>query len=153
MQTKKSSLSCQLLGLVALFALLLPCSARVGETPQECVVRYGKPKEVDKKALELIFRKGPYAILTVFDQGKCVFISFLKMEPNDAGSQLTAVEIETLLDANIGKSQWSSYGDGEYRSGDGKIVARKSGVRLDIGTADAWKRKLYGTALEDLKGF
>lgn len=82
--------------------------ARLGETPAECVARYGEPVKIDKENSQLIFQKGAMLVIAAFHNDKCDMLGFRKAATNSIGvpEELTDNEIEVLRDANSGGKPW-----------------------------------------------
>ena len=121
---------------VILYALalgLMPLSARVGETLDQCKKRYGKamavraPYDFGTEAKDLAyydFEKSGIVIEIGFLNGKAADLSFrraIEPPPRDAPQPatippppvLTQVEIDVLLAANSGDLQWKTVNDGK----------------------------------------
>lgn len=98
------------LSLFAVIAVLFPaCSfARIGETPEQCENRYGKPLSTNEGG-GLFFRKGPLLFQVNFFEGKCDSIIFNKEEKNVLGkpTELSDSEIAIILKANGGDRKWN----------------------------------------------
>jgi hypothetical protein len=94
-------------------AILLPAAgwARIGETLEQCVARYGPPESppeesaVHPKAIDCAFSKSGLDISVVFYQGKAADIMFRKLD----GSAFNPSEVEELLKANGGSSSWNQH--------------------------------------------
>ncbi len=103
--------------------LIVPVSARIGETPEQLVVRYGKSKP-GKDASELCFEKNGLAIVATVWNGVCHSIRFLPVKPaDDAGRQLTRDEIQLLLTVNSGGVEWFENKKNSWISVDAKRSA------------------------------
>jgi hypothetical protein len=100
--------------LTVIVMLVLPASARIGETSEQLAARYGKSKP-GKDASELCFEKNGISICATLWNGMCHSIRFAPVqaartstEPaKDAGRELTREEIQMLLDANSGGFEWA----------------------------------------------
>jgi hypothetical protein len=80
-----------------------PVFARIGETTGELDKRYGKPLETNRDKVETrrySFRG--YTVLVGLDQG----ISQFEMYRREDNFRMTEPEIQGLLQANVGKSEW-----------------------------------------------
>jgi len=91
---------------VVFFAsVILPAEARLGETEEQCVARYGSP-EPSKPGVDngntLVFKKNGIEIDARFENGKCVDLSFSKED----GTDFTDDEISTLLSLNSQGLVW-----------------------------------------------
>ena len=107
------------LTLSALVLLLtsVPASARIGETLDECVQRYGpmierRPAKLGSSDPDvMVFSKAGITVAVEFKEGKAWHLTFRK-------TALTSFEIEALVTANSGTSLWGSplkTRDKEYR--------------------------------------
>lgn len=69
---------------IFLVLILIPGAlwARLGETPEQCVQRYGIPQWVDKEKSQGSFVKDGITITAAFSAGKCVILQF--QWPDDA---------------------------------------------------------------------
>src|SRR5437870_3872480 len=91
---------------VSLIALTGWLQARLGETLDQCVERYGpivekRPAEFPQSDPELaVFSKSAVTILVEFKDGKAWHVTFRK-------PLLTQTEIDTLVKANSGEGGWS----------------------------------------------
>ncbi len=124
--------------------LIVPASARIGETPEQLAVRYGNSKP-GKDASELCFEKNGLAISTILWKGVCHSIRFIPVQPaktsgkpdGGAGRLLTRDEIKLLLDSNSGGVEWFEYKKNSWISVDAKLSAFiSSDGALCIVTAD-----------------
>lgn len=103
--------------------LVIPVSARIGETPEQLVVRYGTSKP-GKDASELCFEKNGLAIFATLWKGVCHSIRFLPVKPaDDYGRQLTRDEIQLLLTVNSGGVEWFENKKNSWISVDAKLSA------------------------------
>jgi hypothetical protein len=97
--------------LAFLFALIIPASARIGETVEECRDRYGDPVHIDQKAGSMGFLKSGFLIACQFHKGRVGMIIVIKnQKPGEitiGHAELSEVEIETLLKANAGGGEWA----------------------------------------------
>lgn len=94
--------------LLTLLILAVPAFARLGETPEECVARYGSPISTDKAKQILAFQKSGLLIMAEFDGGRCACISFQHADKDAAGepAPFTAEEAELLREANSDGMKW-----------------------------------------------
>lgn len=85
------------------FMLLLiasPASARLGETVQECLARYGEAIEADAEERTAAFVKSGFLVMVYFDDsGYCDKIIFIR-EDKEAFSE---TQKDTLIAANLGE--------------------------------------------------
>jgi hypothetical protein len=99
-----------LLSVVFVIAITATAQARLGETPDELVARYGQPlKEDDQKAegakiplANVSFQKGGYEIDVTITDGVSVQEIFKKIN----GQPLTVPEAHILLAANSQGREW-----------------------------------------------
>lgn len=90
------------------FVVSLPARARLGETENQCIVRYGTPTQIldpDKAPFPyrtLCFTKGDCNVCAVFLNGYCGFIFIQKNDKSD----LSDNEIQALLQANADGQTW-----------------------------------------------
>ncbi len=126
-----------------MLALCASAQARIGETVDECVKRYGKPDAVDATGLTFTFKSNDLHIYITFAGGKCAVIEYVRWKPwmfnRLAAETLPEAERNLLLEANGGGQQWVSSGlfetyDKKTSSGD--RFASLSG-RLSIITKEA----------------
>ena len=108
---------------LAFFTVLIgSVHARIGETPQQCVMRYGEPIKGQVGDEIMAFQKAGFYLMVEFFAGKCESISYRKVDPGplDEGADITAVEFETLRESNGNGAAWSQTNEG----GAGKNVWR-----------------------------
>jgi hypothetical protein len=92
--------------LACLLALSGVSQARLGETLDECMERYGpvidkRPAEFSQSDPELaVFSKSAVTIMVEFKDGKAWHITFRK-------PVMTPAEVESLFKANAGEEDWS----------------------------------------------
>jgi hypothetical protein len=100
-----------LLGLV--FCLLAPIElvhARIGESVEECALRYGPPdKEVSGGTL---YKKAPFSIKIHFFEGKADSLTLLKID-DGAFQPMSPEEIEALITANFAGLKYSKQIEGQ----------------------------------------
>ena len=133
--------------LAAIAAVALTTSAtlfaRIGETEQECAVRYGEPiKKLPNDSL--LYQKADLNILITFFNGKADAIAYRKIAK---GEQLSENEVEILLNDNSGGVRWQE-GEGtsvdrEWVTENGELLATyDSGDHLlMVGTKDYLARE------------
>lgn len=141
---------------LAILLTLLLCvtaQARLGETPAECVARYGDPIKTDKEAMTIGFQKEGIFIMCVFHEGKCASIAFKKPE-----GDFSETEIVTLREAN--GSDWkespSAVGQKHWENGRALVVHEQHEGLLIIITQEERKRRDAAKAAaekEKLKDF
>lgn len=139
--------------------LIVPATARVGETAEQLAVRYGNSKP-GKHASERCFEKNGLTIFTTVWNGVCHSIRFIPVQPaktstepeEDAGRQLTRDEIKLLLDSNSGGVEWFEHKKNSWISVDAKLSAFiSSDGALCIVTADFIARDIETHQKEEPK--
>lgn len=94
--------------LITILFAVLPVRARLGETEDQCIARYGTPIQVANPCEQgvhyqgLIFKKNNYNIVIYILSGRCGLLLIQKMDK----SQLSDDEIQTLLDDNSEGHDW-----------------------------------------------
>ncbi len=97
--------------LILLLILLLPAlaQARLGETHEQCVARYGSPTEEipdfaigSMKVLGSIFQKDGLEIFAIFVDGRAIQVAYSRRPAAD----LPAAQIQTLLTDNAAGETW-----------------------------------------------
>ncbi len=102
-----------------------PASARLGETPGQCMERYGAPVGVNALANSMEFRTSDYYILVTFHDGVADSIAFWKLADDSPGGVqwLSMKEIKAFLRANGQGAEWwpgfPSNGRTAYSEGNG----------------------------------
>lgn len=143
--------------LIVFVSLYQQASARIGETPEQCEVRYGKPVRIEKKDESKIYLKTGFRINIFFIEGKAVTMIFEKMDKDLSriSHQITTNEVQSLLQSNSGGKEWEEVMLPEERrrvmtdkywpklwktkDGERKAVWDTSGHRLLITTTDLLK--------------
>jgi hypothetical protein len=115
-----------MLFLSGLFLCVNPLQARIGESQEECIARYGSVVEkrpaklAESEPDALIFSKGGVTVWIEFQKGKAWRVVFRK-------SDLTATEVDGLLRANMPVGGWGASMDvnGRFcrRSFDAELLA------------------------------
>src|SRR5436190_21113899 len=117
-QTMKRLLPCA--ALLLMTNMPIPASARVGETLDECVQRYGPMIEKRPARLAgsdpevMLFSKAGITVAAEFRDGKAWHLTYRKLG-------LSTVEVDAIVMANSGGSLWGSplkTRDKEYRMTD-----------------------------------
>lgn len=96
------------LTLLTFLCLALSTQARIGETLDECIKRYGEPAQRPQPKT-LLFHKSGIAITCFFVDGLCVQLSYKKLE---TATRLNEREVEILRMAN--GSKWQLRPDGSH---------------------------------------
>lgn len=86
--------------LILLFALVSPCVARIGETKEQCIKRYGPVKLSFGDSV--VFQKSGLKITVQFRDERAGWIQFKKMDEG-----FDEEEIKTLLNANGPGVKWA----------------------------------------------
>lgn len=94
-----------------LLALCASAQARIGETVEECVKRYGKPTKVDEAGRTFQFHSDDVKIDITFAAGRCVCIQYYQttkavFSGGDLVKSLSEPEKDVLLEANAGGQKW-----------------------------------------------
>lgn len=89
-----------------MLALYASAQARIGETPAECVKRYGNPSGMDGKKTTFYFTKDAIKIAVTFENGKCVKITYTPTE-----SRWTKEDEVRLRLINDSSHEWHSQSD------------------------------------------
>lgn len=98
--------------IAAVFLAMLPAHARLGETEDQCIARYGPVLKrgtsytTGKPLPALVFIKNDYLFYAILLDGKVGFLSLQKTDK----SELSDNEINTFLDANSENQKWTSHG-------------------------------------------
>jgi len=98
--------------------LALKCSARIGETREQCDQRYGAPTGVEKNAV--FYFKNGITIQAIFSGGECCAIYYLKVDENGVNTPFSEEELKELLAANSldGKRKWKLLKENVWTSDD-----------------------------------
>ncbi len=133
--------------LLLLCVLTGSARARLGETVEQCVERYGpviekrQPSLPQSDAETAVFSKSGVTIIVEFHKGTAWLITFRK-------PVLQIDEIEALLQANAATGNWSvplKYGDLEYRlSGDKNRIAVTSYADTNVTRMEIMLREYAG---------
>ena len=135
--------------------------ARIGETLEQCTIRYGAP--VTKSNTNAVFIKAGFAIAVMFYEGKVDSLGITKIEKDALGKsiEMSENEISQLLRANSGDRKWKEISHSFERSWlteDAQIVAiyGPSTHLLTIMTKDSAERAAAARKTEEdkkLNGF
>ena len=124
-----------ILSLVVLLSALLvvPATARVGETEAQCIERYGKPfrqgpGEPGRSDKAAWFRKSAFNLCVLFDKGRAVSVTYTRTPKLGRKAAITPAEQTSLMRANSGSESWrelrASKADDRYETFDRKMGAR-----------------------------
>ena len=122
-----------LLALVLVVTVSTTAQARLGETPDQLVARYGTPlSEKDQKAegdkislADVIFQKGGFQIEVTVTDGISVCETFKKLN----GEPVTLAEVRILLTANGQGFEW----DEPHGNGVARAWTRDDGASATLG--------------------
>lgn len=119
--------------------------ARIGETLEQCTVRYGAPVTNSKSSAAFI--KAGFVIAVMFYEGKVDSLAIAKVERDALGKsmEMSDNEISQLLQANAGNRKWKEITrsfDRSWLTEDAQLVAiyEPSKRQLSIMTKDAAAR-------------
>jgi hypothetical protein len=101
--------------------------ARIGETPKECMERYGKPS-LDNGEFKFYKAFGYFITVTfiseskggIIEYGKSIFIAFSKTD-----GDMTNDEIKEILDANSEGEKWDGDKESMRRKTASAVVSKK----------------------------
>ena len=124
-----------ILSLVVLLSALLvvPATARVGETEAQCIERYGKPfrqgpGEPGRSDKAAWFRKSVFDLCVLFDKGRAVSVTYTRTPKLGRKAAITPAEQTSLMRANSGSKSWrelrATKADDRYETFDRKMGAR-----------------------------
>ena len=124
---------------------MLPCYARLGETVEQSIQRYGQPTSNGDQAQDckiLIFKRAPFEIIANFYQDKCVALTFYKRQANSDGTlgeenqPLSDEEIKGLMEQNSDGKTWGQPTTSE--ASDCVIWVRPDGVVVTYDKNNYW---------------
>lgn len=92
--------------LILCIAAALNVQARLGETYDQCVSRYGRPAS-EKESIS-VFSKPPFKITIGFRDNRAVYISYEKPD-SFMNARILKTECAALLELNRAGFQWSEY--------------------------------------------
>lgn len=93
--------------IIILLMLCISAKARLGETPQQCLARYGNATGMDEKKTTFFFEKNGVDVHVTFDGGKCVKISLSKQARDGLlRRDFDEQEVLILLMANSDGQTW-----------------------------------------------
>lgn len=126
---------------ITILITLLMCGvahARLGETVDECLKRYGMPYGMDEKQTTFYFVKDGITIHVTFDGGKCVQITYT------SETDWTPKDEDLLRAANGGSDTWrkgSGWLDSEWTSSSGLRFYRKALSRTIAIASKKWHER------------
>ncbi len=127
---------------IMLLMLGIGAQAHLGETPQQCVARYGNPTGMDEKQTTFFFTKEGVNVHATFDGGKCVKLILSKQAMGGLlRRDFDDHEVRMLLAANSAGQTWeksSGFVDDEWVTEKRDLCATHEGVtrRLVIMTQE-----------------
>lgn len=148
-----------ILAILFLLGTIAAAQARLGETRQQCIDRYGNDFLAHPDRPDTVrFTKAGFAIFISFDENDVAdYLMFSKTEPFQ---DISEEEIQTILTANFtGEFTYEEDGiDRAWRSKDGNFVAAHGGSNgvLYIASSKGIKRAAEKTAEQErqnLSGF
>ncbi len=128
--------------LLFLLALASQASARIGETLEQCVTRYGKA--VESGGRSAAFKNGGYSITVSFEHKKAVILHYTKEKKNSSGdnAQLSDADIAAILKTNGGEQAWEkverSMPQDGWRTKDRKMFAEYLFSGMLVVSAPEW---------------
>ncbi len=149
--------------LVGIFSIILGQTAysRIGETPKQCIERYGEPFNVIRETKTLVFKNDDFLFWLRFWNGVAHQITYEKNKEPDpfSSNDLSRNEIIILLEKNSRGEKWKDIFEGrlwETENSKDKMKAMSSGRSLFIETIE-FDQYLEGqeneTERKDLRGF
>ncbi len=153
-----------LLTLIFIISITAPALARLGETGDQIVTRYGQPlSEIDQKAegakLALVFitfQKNGFEVDVTLSDGASVAESFRKLN----GEALSIGEVRTLLNSNAQGYGWEAPVEAEdqkkWTRDDGAVATLTGGRILNLASKQLLVQKSVAKKLEhqpSLEGF
>jgi hypothetical protein len=139
--------------MIRLFALLIfvataaHCLARIGDTLDESITRYGKP--ITAAGDTAMFEKPPYYVTVHLSDGKTDAITYVKSKKGANGeSEMSPDEIDRLLGLNSDQ-QWKQTGAAkQWGLQDGSLLAVYTKDKFLVITTADYKQRLAKEAAE-----
>jgi len=136
--------------LLFIFSVPMVLNAKIGETPEQCHVRYGEI--VDNGMRRNEYEKGAVRSICWFSKGKCVAVTY-RISPFGAASEvkddvlLNEDQALRLLELNNGGAKWVKQSDldfgvkwgGIFKTDDGRLQAKISALSVNIETTERQK--------------
>lgn len=117
----------------AILLILTPiiAFARIGETVEQCIQRYGEPvKELAKQGdfdKCLLFENKGFSFRIGFSKGIATLITFVKPDAKGELCPLTDAEVAGIMKVNFGDQSWQQIEDSperiSYRAGNGSLCS------------------------------
>ena len=128
----------KLIVLAACMVIASAVQARLGETYDQCIERYGQPVSDNGKTYE--FKKPPFNVSVTFRDNRAVAV-FYQKPGSIIGEHIQKTEVLTILDANKSKWQWVEYDcpepykdqhylDDLWKRSDGAIACYQHSTRM-----------------------
>lgn len=100
--------------LIVFASLYQQTTARIGETPEQCQARYGKPVKIDAENKSIWYQKVGFLIAVTFYEGKAESIMFMKADSIDSvisglAAEISETEIQNLLKSNGEGKKWREH--------------------------------------------
>ncbi|MES2440897.1 MAG: hypothetical protein V4584_17660 [Verrucomicrobiota bacterium] len=115
--------------LILFFLLMIPAFGRLGETLEQCRVRYGKETKVlQEKPVVRLFRKDGFDLSITFakEVARQILVTRTPDAAGSRGKDLAEAEAKAFLEANGNGSPWvSEFGGMMYSTKDGQRSATK----------------------------
>ncbi len=119
------------LTLLLLAAFAMPAQARIGETLQECLERYGPIRNIDEKAGLTYFHKSGFTVAIHFHEDHADSVDYIRTGEDQKGTPypLTPAEIQVFLSVNGKELEWLEAPRSTrlvqiWETNDGKILAQ-----------------------------
>jgi hypothetical protein len=97
------------LGVFLALAIFSPLAeARLGETREQCIVRYGEPIFIDVEHGAATFHKAGFLIKVFFHENRCEWLTLAKFADGstEAFQEIGDFEIESMMAANSEDQDW-----------------------------------------------
>jgi len=97
-----------LIAVILIAVTIVQADARIGETLEQCIERYGGRVDKSSPGKGVGFVKGGFVIAVQFYEGKADTLAFCKVERDALGKakEMSNNEISQLLQANSGDRKW-----------------------------------------------
>jgi len=127
------------------------CQARIGDTLEEAIERYGKPVHKASADEFAMFKEAPYCITAHFHDGKTDAITYVKAESESSTKgAFSDDEIEMLLKINGSGQTWErskgNAGLQEWKTEDRKFQAVYSESKFLVITTTGYTKRLEEAA-------
>jgi hypothetical protein len=134
-----------------LFGFASICQARIGDTLEEAIERYGKPLHKASADEFAMFKEASYYITAHFHDGKTDAITYVKAgSPSSSKPAFSDDEIEMILKINGSGQTWDRSKPQaalqEWRTGDRKLQAVYSESKFLVITTAGYVKRLEEAA-------